>query len=173
MGASREQPQEPEKLCHDSVKPLPLGKDGPCDANTLHDLSVANLFRKLWRQATDDNYFTLFGFRRFRTAHLLNLRFLEEEIDKLDHQIFQASIRLGYTPSATDKLGLRHGKRDVNAQGADETVNQELVLKLRDLLKEYGMYFHEIALPFWLIEGRRQPSILQSDHDDGDIRFSG
>ena len=141
MGVSREQPQELKKLDHASDQELPEQTLTSCDTNTIHDLTMAKFLRKVWSQATDDNEFMLFGFRRFRTAHLLNLRFLEEEIEKLDHQIFQAGMRLGYTPSATDRLGLRHVKRDVSAQGADKTINQELVLKLRDLLKKYGTYF--------------------------------
>lgn len=144
MGISREKPQEPNGPDHGSDKKLPVAEPTPCNVNESQDLAIAKLFHKLWRQATDDNYFTLYGFRRFRTAHLLNLRFLEEEIDKLDHQIFQAGMRLGYTPSATDRLGLRHAKRDVNAQGAEEIVNQDLVLKLRDSVKQYGTYLNNL-----------------------------
>lgn len=97
-------------------------------------------FRRLWLNVTDDNYLTLYGYRRFRTTHLLNLRFLEDEIAKIDHQIFQAGMKLGYPPTAVDRLGLKHGKRDVNPSHADKVVDQTLILRLRDLLKQYGMW---------------------------------
>jgi hypothetical protein len=41
-------------------------------------------FAKYWRTATDDHNETLHGFRRFKTTQLLNLRFLEDEIEELD-----------------------------------------------------------------------------------------
>lgn len=102
------------------------------------DQEIARSFRELWCKVTDDNYLTLFGFRRFRTSHLLNLRYLEEEIDKLDHQVFQAGVRLGHTPTPTDKLGLRHAKEDSQASRVEDIITKENVLKLRELLKEYG-----------------------------------
>ena len=112
------------------------------------DLTVANLFRDLlWRKATDDNRLTLYGFRRFRTTHLLNLRFLEEEIDVLDHRIFQAGLRLGYGDgggggTCPDKLGLRHGRIDPSAAalGQGEVMSRELVLRMRELIKQYGTF---------------------------------
>ena len=102
------------------------------------DIEATKSFQKAWHIVTDDNYLTLFGFRRFRTAHLLNLRFLEEEIDKIDHQMFQAGLKLGNAPSAIDRLGLEYAKRDLNPRGAEEIISHELVTKLRDLLKQYG-----------------------------------
>lgn len=102
------------------------------------DIKAMKSFQKAWDIVTDDNYLTLFGFRRFRTAHLLNLRFLEEEIDKIDHQMFQAGLRLDNAPSAIDRLGLEHAKRDLSPRGPEELINHELVTKLRDLLKQYG-----------------------------------
>lgn len=102
------------------------------------DQKVARSFRELWRKATDDNPLTLFGFRRFQTSHLLNLRYLEEEIEKLDHEVYQAGIKLGHTPTSIDKLGLRHAKRDANALTVADVMTRENVLRLRELLKEYG-----------------------------------
>ena len=81
---------------------------------------------------------TLHGFRRFNTTHLLNLRFMEEEIDKLDHQIYQAGLKLGHKATSVDRLGLRYAKRDVNALDTNELMTRDLVLKLRKLLKKYG-----------------------------------
>jgi hypothetical protein len=101
-------------------------------------IEKAHIFRKLWPNVTVDNYLTLFGFRRFRTAHLLNLRFLEDEISRIDRKIYQAGLQLDLPPANKDKLGLRHGKRDTNALEVEEVINQELVLKLRELIKQYG-----------------------------------
>ena len=112
----------------------------PNSKRIVQDPEFQNQFRKLWLHATDDNYLTLFGFRRFRTAHLLNIRFLEEEIDTIDHQIFQAGLDLGNQPRSIDRLGLQHGKRDSIMKKANTLVDKELVLRLRDLLKQYGLY---------------------------------
>ena len=101
-------------------------------------MEKAHTFRKLWPNITVDNYLTLFGFRRFRTAHLLNLRFLEDEISKIDRKIYQAGLQLDLPQANMDKLGLRHGKRDTNAPEVEEVINQNLVLKLRELIKQYG-----------------------------------
>jgi hypothetical protein len=123
---------------HCASKDLRMLEGSASDETTPDDLQTANMFRKVWRHVTDDNYLTLYGFRRFRTSHLLSLRFLEEEIDKIDHQIFQAGLKLGYPPGASDKLGLRYGKRDTGVQKAGEIVTQELLQELRGLLKQYG-----------------------------------
>ncbi len=99
---------------------------------------VAQRFRKHWQSATDDNNLTLHGFRRFKTTHLLNLRFLEDEIAELDHVIYQAGFSLGLDISSTDQLGLKHGKRDTNVPKIDVTITPDLILKVRDLVKQYG-----------------------------------
>ncbi|KAL8668688.1 MAG: hypothetical protein Q9168_006693 [Polycauliona sp. 1 TL-2023] len=95
-------------------------------------------FRKAWHDATDDNYLTLFGFRRFRTAHLLNLRFLEQELDKIDHQIFQAGLSLDNSHKVIDRLALKQAKRDGNMEGRLENmIDDGLSNRLRCLLKQY------------------------------------
>jgi hypothetical protein len=106
-------------------------------ADTQEDLTEQ--FRKHWRSSTDDNNLTLHGFRRFKTSHLLNLRFLEDEVAKLDHIIYQAGLQLDIDPTSTDRLGLKQSRRDSNPPNISETVTQELILQLRDLLKQYGM----------------------------------
>ena len=102
------------------------------------DLEPAQHFSKIWHNATEDNPLSLYGFQRFKTSHLLNLRFLELEIGKVDRQIFQAGLTLEATPHPNDKLGLRDGKRDENAPAVEDVINRELVLKLRDLVRQYG-----------------------------------
>jgi hypothetical protein len=92
-------------------------------------------FGKLWRRAVDDNYLTLYGFQRYRTSHLLNLRFLEAEINVLDRAIFQAGLSLDYVP-ALDRLGLKAAQKD--ATPASKAIDRTLVMQLRDLLKQYG-----------------------------------
>ena len=110
------------------------------------DSSAQNLpnrgeqFRKYWQLSTDDNNFTLHGFRRFKTTHLLNLRFLEGDIAELDHVIYQAGLNLGLSISQTDRLGLKYSKKNVKAPNVDDAISRELVLWLRDLLKQYGVY---------------------------------
>ncbi|KAF8850984.1 hypothetical protein BDZ45DRAFT_768000 [Acephala macrosclerotiorum] len=75
--------------------------------------------------------------RRFKTTHLLNLRLLEEEIDRIDHQIYQAGLNLGLDPSPADRLGLRHCQKDEHAPRPEEVLDEKLILKLRDLLRQY------------------------------------
>ena len=101
---------------------------------------MSKIFCKCWMTSTDDNNLTLHGFRRFKTTHLLNLRFLEHEIAEMDHTIYQAGLGLGLSPSSTDRLGLKHSKRDKHAPRIDDAITQEFILKLRDLLRQYGEY---------------------------------
>jgi len=95
-------------------------------------------FVKLWRVSTADNNITLYGFRRFKTAHLVNLRFLEAEIAELDHKIYQAGLSLDSPLSPTDRLGLKNSKRDEVVPPNEDTITRELVLRLRDLMRDYG-----------------------------------
>lgn len=57
----------------------------------------------------------------------------------MDHILYQAGLSLGLSPSSTDRLGLEHSKRDVNIPNISETVTPEFILKLRELLRQYGM----------------------------------
>ena len=104
------------------------------------DPQSVHLFCNLWSNITDDNALTLFGFRRFRTTHLLNLRLLEAEIDEIHHKIYQTGLSLGLSSTSADKLGLKHNKRDKHAPSPEELLKPELVSKLRQLLREYGMF---------------------------------
>jgi hypothetical protein len=96
-------------------------------------------FRMLWQEATADSDLALYGFRRFKTTHLLNLRLLENEIAELDHQIYQAGLSLNLSISQHDRLGLKHSKKDEDVPEIHETINRDLILRLRDLLKDYGL----------------------------------
>ena len=108
--------------------------DGPSPWSFL-GLAV-DQFDQRWRDAVDDNRLTLFGFRRYRTSHLLNLRFLETEIDHVDRAPFQAGLSLGHVPGALDRMGPKDATRDENLMAA--SVTEALILKLRKLLKDYG-----------------------------------
>lgn len=96
-------------------------------------------FPSLWQASTADSNLTLYGFRRFKTAHLLNLRYLEAEINELSNLVYQLGLGLDIQPSAVDRLGLRHAKRDEVPPSIEKEVTKELIDKLRRLLKEYGM----------------------------------
>ncbi|KAH8770434.1 hypothetical protein F5882DRAFT_180902 [Hyaloscypha sp. PMI_1271] len=99
--------------------------------------TLVEQFRKYWQNSTEDSNLTLHGFRRFKTTHLLNLRFLEGEIAELDRTIYQAGLSLGLDPSATDRLGLKHCKRNTHPFNINDTINHEFISKLRILLREY------------------------------------
>lgn len=105
----------------------------------------ARRFRKDWQAASADRDLTLYGLRRFKTSHLLNLRFLEDEIAELDHIIYQAGLTLGRDHAPANKLGLNYCKRDTNVPALTTAITEELVLRLRDLLKQYGLYFSPSA----------------------------
>lgn len=109
----------------------------------------AKSFRKVWQVASADRVLSLYGFRRFKTSHLLNLRFIEAEIADLDHVIYQAGLTLGLDHAPGNRLGLNYCKRDANVPKIDETITEEFVLRLRDLLKQYGPY----------------PVVFKSSHD--------
>lgn len=100
--------------------------------------STVEQFRQFWPRITDDNNLSLHGFRRFKTTHLLNLRFLEDEIAQIDHAIYQAGLGLDHEPSVRDRLGLKDSKRDSRVPSIEDTITPELVLKLRTLIQQYG-----------------------------------
>ncbi|KAI9700483.1 MAG: hypothetical protein M1820_006782 [Bogoriella megaspora] len=108
--------------------------DSPSASETLE---LGGKFAKNWQASTDDNNLTLHGFRRFKVAHLLNLRFLEDEIDELNDTIYQMGLNLGIDPSPSDRLGLRHAKKDSDAPSPNEAIIRQFVVKLRDLIKQY------------------------------------
>lgn len=100
----------------------------------------SKLFNKIWREITSDNHLTLFGFRRYRTTHLLNLRFLEAEIDQIDHDLYKAGLNLNQPldgEHVIDRLGLKQARKDERVR-AEDIVNRGLILRLRRLMKEYG-----------------------------------
>jgi hypothetical protein len=111
------------------------------------------LFEKVWSLSTEDNNLALYGFRRFKTTHLLNLRLLEEEIDRIDHRIYQAGLKLGIDPSSSDRLGLKYCQKEEHALRPEEIINEELISKLRELLRQYGKYldleFQGVMLILW------------------------
>ena len=110
--------------------------------------SATDTFRKAWSASTADNNLTLHGFRRFKTTHLLNLRFLEDEIAQIDHTLYQAGLSLDLSPSSANRLGLRHSKRDPSIPKIDDVVTPDFMFRLRDLLKQYGMR-HSLHLGFF------------------------
>lgn len=95
-------------------------------------------FRSHWRTATNDSELSLFCFRRFRTAHLLNLRFLENEITRVDHEIYQAGLQVEIDPESEDKLWLRNATKDANVLPIEDIITRTRLQELRALLKEYG-----------------------------------
>jgi hypothetical protein len=95
-------------------------------------------FYRCWIASTTDRNLTLYGFRRFKTTYLLNLRLLEKEIADIDHIIYQAGLSLSHSPSSIDRLGLKYCKRDDNAPDIDDVINQKFILKLRGLLRQYS-----------------------------------
>jgi len=102
------------------------------------DGEIAQNFRAHWRSATNSNNLSLFCFRRYRSSHLLNLRFLEDEIAKLDHHLYQAGLQVEIDPDSQDRMGLRTATRDKDVRPIEEAINRNLILDLRKLINEYG-----------------------------------
>lgn len=88
-----------------------------------------------WRSSTSLEEVSLFGFRRFRTSQLLNIRFLEDEISAIDREIYQAGLQLPpqYTSSSYENV-----RKDPNAAGPHEVITETTVHRLRTLLKQYS-----------------------------------
>ncbi|KAI4206691.1 MAG: hypothetical protein LQ346_000983 [Caloplaca aetnensis] len=118
---------------------VPVDQPG-LDLPPSRDLFRSTIFPKVWSHSTEDRNLTLYGFRRFKTSHLVNLRFLEEEISELDHIIYQAGLNLndGTLDQKSDRLGLRCSHRDASVPALQDSITDSLVLKLRGLLKDYG-----------------------------------
>lgn len=115
---------QPEQMCQTSL----VEDTGETDG-------VQVMFSKVWPAVTDSNPLVLFGFRRFRTSHLVNLRALEHEILEIDHQVFQAGLQLGTSPKR-DRLALDHAERDTLVPVLD----REKLERLRSLLQQYGKH---------------------------------
>ena len=107
------------------------------------------LFQNLWPDITSDNRLSLFGFRRYRTTHLFNLRLLEAEINEIDHELYQTGLQLDSAfdgQHALDRLGLKQAKRDMDRRGLEHVVDRDLIMRLRSLIKEYGKRSNNKAL---------------------------
>ncbi|KAL8651855.1 MAG: hypothetical protein Q9210_003029 [Variospora velana] len=117
---------------------VPANQQGLDPPSSL-DLSRSGIFPKVWRHSTEDRNLTLYGFRRFKTSHLVNLRFLEEEIAELDHKIYQAGLSLddGKWNRKQDRLGLQCSHRDASVPAIKDSITDSVVLRLRSLLKDY------------------------------------
>lgn len=102
---------------------------------------LAKDFRSHWRTATDDNELSLFSFRRYRTSHLINLRFLENEVERVTHEIYQAGLQVEIKEECKKKLGLQYATRNPNTQPIEEVITRPKILELRALMKEYGERF--------------------------------
>jgi hypothetical protein len=106
----------------------------------LNDEKAQTTFQQVWSTITDPDPQVLFGFRRFRTSHLLNLRCLEKEILEIDDRIFRAGLKLGDVHDCKDRLALAYAiQRDQTSGNKDALVNKELIIRLRGLLQQYGM----------------------------------
>ncbi|KAI9714138.1 MAG: hypothetical protein M1812_006466 [Candelaria pacifica] len=119
---------------------MPLPSDEKQLALSLSPCSSrSGVFPKVWRRSIQDKNLALYGFRRFKTSHLVNLRFLEEEIATLDRRIYQVGLKLeNDTLSRTqNRLGLRHSLRDSSVPSLEYAITDSMVLKMRSLLKEY------------------------------------
>lgn len=101
-----------------------------------HDKIAAQL-PSIWQTSTADSNLTLYGFSRFKTTHLFNLRCLEAEISQINDKIYKMGLQSNVAPTKTNRLGLEQREAD---GGDAEVLSQELIQRLRQLIKEYGMF---------------------------------
>ena len=136
--------QEPgnEVLAHD----INISTETPLDRNNS-DGHFGELFGAFWRGVTSDDHQTLFGFRRYRTTHLLNLRFLEAEIEGIDRRLYQAGLHRDQALDrrySVDRLGLKRAGKD--SEKVVTIIDKDLITRLRTLIKEYGQYVRRASL---------------------------
>ncbi|KAF2658060.1 hypothetical protein K491DRAFT_574418, partial [Lophiostoma macrostomum CBS 122681] len=95
-------------------------------------------------------------FRRFKTTHLLNLRYLENEIVGMDHTIYQAGLSLSLSPSSEDRLGLGHARKDKTFETLVPTA-----LRLMQLPDEALISFNQLMAmeTFSLLDDEKQASL--------------
>ncbi|KAH0425416.1 hypothetical protein CcaCcLH18_10964 [Colletotrichum camelliae] len=115
-------------------------------------------FRAHWQSSTADEDVTLYGFSRFRTIHLLNLRFLEGEISELNRLVYQAGQSLSEVPPSRKRLGI-DSRWSGMAPEPSKIMNRELVMKLRDLLRQYD----EALVAFHNIMGMETSSLIDDE----------
>ncbi|KAF3797992.1 hypothetical protein GCG54_00003892 [Colletotrichum gloeosporioides] len=127
-------------------------------------------FRAHWESSTADEDVTLYGFSRFRTIHLLNLRFLEGEISELNRLVYQAGKSLSKVPPSRARLGIDSRWSDASPEPS-KIINQELVTKVRDLLRQYGAHENtdEALVAFHNIMGM-ETSYLIDDEQRASLR---
>lgn len=102
---------------------------------SLHEKIAAQL-PSIWQTSTADSNLTLYGFSRFKTTHLFNLRCLEAEISQINDKIYKLGLQSNVAPTKTNRLGLEQRE----AEGDAEVLSQELMQRLRQLIKEYGTF---------------------------------
>ncbi|KAF5511282.1 hypothetical protein CGCS363_v002158 [Colletotrichum siamense] len=118
-------------------------------------------FRAHWESSTTDEDVTLYGFSRFRTIHLLNLRFLEGEISELNRLVYQAGKSLAEVRPSRARLGIDSRWSGMSsAPEPTKIINQEVVTKLRDLLRQYD----EALVAFHNIMGMETSSLIDDEH---------
>lgn len=106
---------------------------------SLYPKGLAAQFPRHWEISTADSNLSLHGFRRFKTTHLLNLRYLEAEIAEIDHLIYQLGLNLDLEGCSGHRLGLQHCRKDNHVPSVNDAVTTDLIQRLRRLLREYGM----------------------------------
>jgi len=109
---------------------------------------ISKIFPKIWQCSTADSNLSLHGFKRFKTSHLVNLRFLEQDLAVLDDKIYQNGLRLGIKHAPEDRLVLKHSRIDTAVPSPKDTMSRELILQLRDAVKEYGKQTFQIVSIF-------------------------
>lgn len=119
-----------------------LGHGSP---HEKHEKIAAQL-PSIWQTSTADSNLTLYSFSRFKTTttHLFNLRCLEAEISQINDKIYKLGLQSNVAPTKTNRSGLEQRE----AEGDAEVLSQELIQRLRQLTKEYGMFITSFFFGF-------------------------
>ncbi|KAI1299003.1 hypothetical protein F5Y03DRAFT_408947 [Xylaria venustula] len=133
--------------------------------STYHPDNITQNFVRHWEKVlTADNSLTRHRVRRSKTAHLINLRFLEEDIAALNDVIVQAGINTRLDTSSSDRLGRTHSQSVTENPRVEKSLREKL-WKRRRLIGEFSddalISFNQIMTmeTFSLMDNDKQSSL--------------
>lgn len=93
-------------------------------------------FEESWGKVTNSG--VLNQFHRYNTLHLLNLRFLEEELATVESQVLRAGLKFSGREKGPDQIIFEEAIISPDVCDSNGKVSQAYVEKLRNLIQKYG-----------------------------------
>lgn len=115
-------------------------KDTATSAPVVPTQEFIHNFKTRWKSVNVSpkdkiNFEVSHSFRKFRTMHLLNLRFLENEILALEQLFFQAGLHISKPNEDGNPNAI-----DPRFSSDQENISATFVETLRRLIEQYGKY---------------------------------